>query len=277
MEHPHCNTGLGQPVTHRMGGRRTRRLVLMEQRIVTAGHARYSSLVREFDVSEMTVRRDVDTLVTRGAIRRVTGGAIAATSVADDPTYTTGNRSAARRMLAERVVRELTDVGLVHLTPGPVSRRVSTLIASRRMTLQVVTTDVQVALNLADATRCRVVMPGGHLRAGIADGVTVHDVDHSVAAYHTDALVLDSVALHPLRGLSVDDPQRARNLDRAIATTRHTFVVADTDALGRVGFATICALPAIDSLVVAPTDADSATATHARDVGVTILTTDISG
>jgi hypothetical protein len=78
------------------------------------------------------------------------------------------------------------------------------------MTLDVDASDVRVGLHLTDATGCSVFIPGGHLRGGFDDGVAVHDINHSVAEIHTDAPVLDSVALQPCYGLSVDDPQSAR-------------------------------------------------------------------
>ena len=53
------------------------RLELMRRRLDTDGRVRVSELAQELDVSEMTIRRDLDMLVDEGVAQRVRGGAVA--------------------------------------------------------------------------------------------------------------------------------------------------------------------------------------------------------
>ena len=53
------------------------RLDLMRHRLDTDGRVRVAELAHELDVSEMTVRRDLDMLVDEGVAQRVRGGAVA--------------------------------------------------------------------------------------------------------------------------------------------------------------------------------------------------------
>ncbi len=53
------------------------RLELMRHRLDTDGRVRVSELADELDVSEMTIRRDLDMLVDEGVAQRVRGGAVA--------------------------------------------------------------------------------------------------------------------------------------------------------------------------------------------------------
>ena len=53
------------------------RLELMRQRLDTDGRVRVTDLATELDVSEMTIRRDLDMLVDEGIAQRVRGGAVA--------------------------------------------------------------------------------------------------------------------------------------------------------------------------------------------------------
>ena len=53
------------------------RLELMRRRLDTDGRVRVVQLARELDVSEMTIRRDLDMLVDEGVAHRVRGGAVA--------------------------------------------------------------------------------------------------------------------------------------------------------------------------------------------------------
>ena len=51
----------------------------IEQRVRADREVAYAELAAEFDVSEMTIRRDVEALETLGVVRRVVGGAIGET------------------------------------------------------------------------------------------------------------------------------------------------------------------------------------------------------
>ena len=53
------------------------RLDEIRHRIETEGRVRVVDLAIELDVSEMTIRRDLDELAEQGAVRRVRGGAMA--------------------------------------------------------------------------------------------------------------------------------------------------------------------------------------------------------
>ena len=53
------------------------RLELMRRRLDTDGRVRVTELAHELDVSEMTIRRDLDMLVDEGVAQRVRGGAVA--------------------------------------------------------------------------------------------------------------------------------------------------------------------------------------------------------
>ena len=53
------------------------RLELMRRRLDTDGRIRVADLATELDVSEMTIRRDLDLLVDEGIAARVRGGAVA--------------------------------------------------------------------------------------------------------------------------------------------------------------------------------------------------------
>jgi len=49
----------------------------IEQRVRSEREVGYAELAADFDVSEMTIRRDVEALETLGVVRRVVGGAAA--------------------------------------------------------------------------------------------------------------------------------------------------------------------------------------------------------
>ncbi len=77
----------------------------IEQRVRTDREVGYAELAAEFDVSEMTIRRDVEALETLGVVRRVVGGAIALKGKDTEPSFATRVADAAeeKRHIADAV------------------------------------------------------------------------------------------------------------------------------------------------------------------------------
>mgnify|MGYP002037994464 CR=1 FL=1 len=61
----------------------------IEQQVRTAREVNYAELAAEFDVSEMTIRRDVEALESLGVVRRVVGGTIAVQGKDTEPSFAT--------------------------------------------------------------------------------------------------------------------------------------------------------------------------------------------
>mgnify|MGYP002653326683 CR=1 FL=1 len=63
------------------------RRAIIEERVTDHGEVQFADLAREFGVSEMTIRRDIEVLQSAGIVRRVSGGAIAVPGTAFEPSY----------------------------------------------------------------------------------------------------------------------------------------------------------------------------------------------
>ena len=77
----------------------------IEQRVRADREIGYAELAAEFDVSEMTIRRDVEALETLGVVRRVVGGAIALKGKDSEPSFETrvANAAEEKRHIADAV------------------------------------------------------------------------------------------------------------------------------------------------------------------------------
>ncbi len=103
----------------------------------TAGFLSVADLARELGVSDMTVRRDLDVLEERGALRRVHGGAVAMSkgsiaepSVADRE----GRAREAKLRIARAAMRMLPPAfaGSVLLDAGTTTAALARLLAEER-------------------------------------------------------------------------------------------------------------------------------------------------
>ncbi|MFM6980514.1 MAG: DeoR/GlpR family DNA-binding transcription regulator, partial [Micrococcales bacterium] len=85
------------------------------QEVARSGGARITELAQAFDVSEMTVRRDIDVLAEQGLIEKVHGGAIAiadeSSSLSEPPFKATSLREQAAKDAIAAKAAELVKPG----------------------------------------------------------------------------------------------------------------------------------------------------------------------
>ena len=86
------------------------RRAIIEERVTDHGEVQFADLAREFGVSEMTIRRDIEVLQSAGIVRRVSGGAIALPGTAFEPSYGSraGHAVDSKMHIAVAIVEKLT-------------------------------------------------------------------------------------------------------------------------------------------------------------------------
>ena len=244
---------------------------LIERRVRTDMEVGYAELAAEFDVSEMTIRRDMEALEALGVVRRVVGGAISVKGKDAEPSFATRVADAAeeKRHIADVVADLIGAKETLILDSGSTALAVAQSLKGRGLALTVVTPSVLVALALVDEPDTTVVLTGGQLRPGELSliGLTTED---TLASYNCDTFVMGVAGIDGDRGIS--DYHHAESRVKRVASERadRVIVAADKSKLGRVTFVSIAALAQID-LIVTDGPADHPALVAARAAGVEVI------
>ncbi|URM89180.1 DeoR/GlpR family DNA-binding transcription regulator [Streptomyces sp. MRC013] len=212
------------------------------------GRASVAELARSTRTSEMTIRRDLELLESRGALRRVHGGAVSTLLSGVEPPYAVramvGGDAKAR--LAEEVVRLLNDGETVALDTGTTAVAIARAMAGHRFT--VTPLSLHAACVLAEHEGVRLLVPGGQVRPGELSF-------YGETALRTfEDLRYDTFVLGCC-GVDVANGATAYNLDdvhvkrTAAASARRIVLVATAEKLGRVALGRICPVEQIDIVV----------------------------
>ena len=243
----------------------------IEQQVRTAREIAYAELAAEFDVSEMTIRRDVEALETLGVLRRVVGGAIAVQGKDTEPSFAARMADAAheKNHIAEVVAELIGRKETLILDSGSTALAVANSLKGRRLGLTVVTPSVLAALALVDEPDTTVVLTGGELRAGELSLIGPGAED-TLANYNCDTYVMGVAGIDGDRGIS--DYHQAESRVKRAASRRadRVIVAADKSKLGRVTFVSIAALSQIDT-IVSDGPADHPALVAARGAGVDVI------
>src|SRR5207247_7281545 len=106
------------------------RLSIIRKRLDADGRVRVTELATELDVSEMTIRRDLETLVDDGLAQRVHGGAVAVGPQQFAARFQQNARAKAR--LADKLVDLVGTGGAVGIDASSTLQRLATRLGGAR-------------------------------------------------------------------------------------------------------------------------------------------------
>lgn len=220
-------------------------------------------LAQREDVSDMTIRRDLEALAERGQVHRVFGGAHAAQSTtALEQVYLDRMHlhREAKEAIAARAVQEVADGHTIALDGSTTSVYLARRLAGRDVV--VVTTSLLVAQELADADM-EVVLPGGVLRSRTL--CLVGPVaERNLRDFHVDAVFFSTGGLHPSHGLTDTHDLEAALKRSLFAIGGRLIALVDSSKFGRKALHPLAPLERIDMLVTEASPAEELTAALAR-------------
>jgi len=201
------------------------------------------------DVSEMTVRRDLEELEERGLVTRVHGGAVSNVSRSFEPGFaarSTQHVAAKRRIgaAAAALVRDgetlVLDAGTTTLD---VARAFRPDLRVRALALSLYIADV-----LADMPNVTLMIPGGTVRRherSFVGGMTTR----TFAQLQFDTVILTSGGVNVEAGVTEYEFDDAETKVAALRSARRKIVVADGSKIGAVAFVRLCPIDEVDVLV----------------------------
>jgi DeoR/GlpR family transcriptional regulator of sugar metabolism len=235
------------------------------------GEVGLAELALRFDVSEMTVRRDLEALEAEGVARRVRGGAISVAARSYEPTFENRAVSApeAKAAIAARAAGLVDSGESVALDSGTTVLALARALRGRGLELTVLTPSVLAAVELADEPGLRVLLAGGTVRPRELSmiGPTAEEF---FADCNCDVLFLSAAGIDAGRGLTDYNMEEARVKRAAVRCARRVVALMDRRKFDRVYFANVLPLSGVDVLV---TDAEEShpTVCEARAAGIDVL------
>ncbi|WBB74560.1 DeoR/GlpR family DNA-binding transcription regulator [Micromonospora sp. WMMD1128] len=229
---------------------RQRQTAILE-RVRAAGGVRVTELAAEFGVSDMTIRRDLETLHGQGLLAKVHGGAtLAGPGSTDEPGFEAKSvrQSTEKAAIAAHAARLVRPGAAIALSAGT-----TTAELARRLIdvpgLTVVTNSLPVAeiLHTAGRPDHTVVLTGG-VRTP-SDALVGPLAVAAIAALHLDLLFLGVHGISERAGFTTPNLMEADTNRALVAAADALVVLADHTKWGTVGISSIVGLDAADVLV----------------------------
>jgi DeoR family transcriptional regulator of aga operon len=230
--------------------RRQRMLALIGEH----GFARVSELSDAFEVSDVTVRSDLDILDEHKAIRRVHGGAVlrGGSGLRELSFEESLESSAEEKRRIARVAAGLVESGSsILLDVGTTTAAIARALVARDDLddVTIITNSLTIALDLEEAIpRFHVIVTGGSLRP-LQHSLVEPMASVVLAQLHVDLAFIGCNGVHPERGVTNLNLPEADIKRLMVASSARAVVVADGSKIGQVHLGKIAAVSEIDSLI----------------------------
>ncbi len=235
--------------------RRELALALVAER----GFVRVAELSAAFGVTTVTARADLDALERQGAIRRVHGGAVPASSPLEaerperEPSFEEALEASVvpKRLIGEHAASLVRSGQSLILDVGTTTLQIARALRVRRDLddVTIFTNGLSIALELEDEIpRFTVVVTGGTLRP------KQHSLVHPLAGsmldeVHVDLAFIGCNGVDPVHGVTNANLPEAAVKTLMLRAAARSIVIADGSKLGEVHLGRIAPVDAFDLLV----------------------------
>ncbi len=222
------------------------------------GEASVQDLAEHFDVSLMTIRRDLALLERAGRLTRTHGGAVLSKpGVVEFAFVEKGERFAAEKRAIAREAARLVQPGMsVALDSGTTTLEVAKAIRSIDG-ITVLTSSLAIASVLYAQDNVELVLLGGTARKGSPD-LTGWLTEENLKQFKVDLAIVGADGVTP-DGAYTKAVDLTRVCQAVMAAGQRTILVLDHSKLGKTSFARFTTLNRIDHLI---TDAGAASPTR---------------
>jgi DeoR/GlpR family transcriptional regulator of sugar metabolism len=224
------------------GGRREAVLCLLREQT----SASIAEIAGRFQVSEMTIRRDIQKLVEAGQVIRIPGGArIEKAYGGERDFFERLQRMAEAKIAIGKAAAAMVQHGeTVTLDSGTTTLYIARHLRQHR-DITVVTFSLAALEELSGSDSVRVELTGGFYRRSSHDliGNAVHE---KLGAISTDRVFFGAAALSFRKGVMVFDPEAPREL---LDSGRERVLVLDSSKINQEATYAFCPLERCDAII----------------------------
>lgn len=244
-----------------------RRIAILET-VLVEGQVPVARLAERLGVSQVTIRKDLDELESRGLIRRERGCATVASR--DDPASRMALRYAEKRRIAKAAASTVAEGEMVMVEAGSCCTLLAEEIAATRPGTTIVTNSAFTALRVRRAPHARVVLLGGDYQPD-SQALVGPVAELCARQFYVDTFFSGVNGYTPESGFTGRDLGRAAVVRAMAGRARRVTVVTEADKFGRRGTVPLLGVHEVSEVFtdarLSPADHD-----HLVDQGVTVHT-----
>ena len=218
-------------------------------RLTANGKVIVSELAKDFDVTEETIRRDLEKLDHEGLASKTYGGAVSKNNSALDLPYNVreGVNVPQKQDISEKVLSLIHDGERIMLDSSSTALYIVKKIKSKK-NLTVITNSVKILIELADKSDWTVLSTGGVLKKG-ALSLTGSSAEKMIKSYHVDTAICSCKGLDIELGVTDSNENDSLIKQAMLACAERRILALDSEKFDKKSFVNVCGTQDIDIIV----------------------------
>ena len=246
-----------------------RRRVITE-RIKATGQVVVSALSTEFQVSEETIRRDLEWLESQGIASRIYGGAVLTGNDRVAPPYSVRkNTNIEPKLTIARQLAALVQDGDTLMVDESSTAAYAVRALAQKRNITLITNSLELLREMNSQDSWHIISTGGSIKHDVLAQVGPHAL-RTVGSYHARYAVLSCRGINDQLGLADSDDQVVQIKQAMVKASDRAILLADHRKFDRTGLVALGELPLVDTLI---TDCPPSQEWQSRlsDAGVRLL------
>lgn len=208
-----------------------------------------SELSKEFDVSEETIRRDLDKLEEDGHVIKSYGGAVINEKSSIDLPFNIRWKAnpKGKQRIAELISNEIEDGDHIMLDASTTAVFIAKNIKQKRH-LTVITNSIEILLELSDVSGWDIISTGGLLKNG-SMSLLGKKASDGISAYHVDKAFFSCKGIDLKNGITDGNDETGGVKQNMIAAADKVYLAVDSSKFGKTALSKICGLSGADVIV----------------------------
>ncbi|TZE81508.1 DeoR/GlpR family DNA-binding transcription regulator [Calorimonas adulescens] len=239
--------------------------MLLERRFI-----KVSELTKVFDVSDETIRRDLDELEKEGILKKNYGGAVLTEdSYVVPPLRVRNEENLEEKMAIGRKMAEIIDDGsFVILDAGSTTLCVAR--ALRDKSINVLTNDLNISYELSNCPNINVFITGGLLKKETMSLIGPEAV-RNIQVYNASAAIIGTGGITFDKGFTAGDTFEAEVKRAMMSSSDRVIIVADSSKINKRAMVSFADISEVDEVVIAG-QVDVDFVSGLADIGIKVIT-----
>ena len=218
-------------------------------RLSANGKVLVAELAKDFDVTEETIRRDLEKLDKEGLVSKTYGGAVSKHSSAIDLPYNVRESANVeqKKKIAALIADLIEDGERVMVDSSSTALYVIKRIKEKK-NLTIITNSVKVLLELADKPDWTVLSTGGVLKKNSLS-LTGSSAEKMIHSYHVDTAICSCKGLDMELGITDSNESDSLIKQAMFHSAERRILALDNEKFDKKSFVKVCDFPDLDLIV----------------------------
>ncbi len=212
------------------------------------GRVIVSELSRKYEVTEETIRRDLEKLEQDGVAERTYGGAVVKANDKEELPFLVRKRAnvEAKKAIAMKICNLIHDGDRIMLDASTTALFVAKQLRPKK-NITIITNSIEILLELSDEKEWKILSTGGSLRPG-ALSLVGYQAERMVDDFHVDKAIVSCKGVDLEHGFSDSNEADAGIKKRMLNSADVKIMAVDNAKFGHRSFTKITGINGIDMI-----------------------------